>query len=161
MNKKLLLAYKILLPVLIVAVGAFIVFMFTSVTLRDTDSEQGLAYVLMFLFNAFPLLALAVLGGITLIITILVIVLGKKLPVIITSLVFLCLLLPLNLWETFVSFGMSYFAELPVLAVLALCLNIANIVISAILIRQGKKAANNPHPQREEQNGQLPPGYGY
>lgn len=139
MNKKLLLALKILLPVLVVLLAALLFFQIKGGELHN-DNENGLLIIIVFILNIIPMIAMAVLGVITAIAAILLWAIPKKVPVVVLALVVQCLLVPFVAFSFIIDVSaLGSFIELPIIAVSLLAVNLACIVLCGIVIHQNKK----------------------
>lgn len=138
MNKKLL-ALKILLPVLIVLLVALLTLQIKSWDFHG-DNENGLLFVIALFLNSIPMIAMIVLGLSLIIDSILLFVVKKKISVIISALIFLCILVPFVAFSVFVDFtALRIFIEVPIIAVVVLAVNVAAIVVCCMLISENKK----------------------
>lgn len=138
MNKKLL-ALKILLPILIVLLAALIALEIVSLQWQG-EEENGWVVIFIFLINAIPVICMIIIGGIIVIVSVLLFAVRKKISVVITALVTLCLLLPFAVYSALFdisAFGM--YIVVPIAAVCVLITNIVALILCCMIISENKK----------------------
>ena len=142
MNKKVL-AIKILLPILVILLAALLVLEIKCLDLHG-DNENGLVVVVSILLNIIPMIAMIILGFATVIVSILLFLVKKKIPVIISALVLLCLLIPFSGFSVFVDIAaLRMFAEVPIIAVSVLAVELAALILCCIVIHEHRKSKKN------------------
>lgn len=139
MNKKLL-ALKILLPVLVILLVALLTFEIKCLDIHD-DHENGLLLIVSLLLNMIPMFAMIILGIATVVVSVLLFIAKKKIPVIISALIILCLLIPFAGFSVFVDIAaLRIFIEVPIIAGVAFAVNIAAMILCCMLINEHRKA---------------------
>ena len=142
MNKKLL-ALKILLPILVVLLIAFLTLETKCLELHNYNG-QGLHFAIAFLFNLIPMIATIVLGIATIVLFVLLLTLKKEMAVIICVLVALCLLIPFVGFSSIVDIlALWVFIEVPIIAVVTLAVNVAAMILCCVIIHGYRKQKRN------------------
>lgn len=138
MNKKLL-ALKILLPILVVLLATLLTLQIKCMDLHD-DNENGLLFIVGLLLNLIPMIAMTVLGFFIAVDSVLLFTVKKKVSVIISALIFLCLLLPFVGFSVYVDIAtLRMFIEVPIIAVLVFAVNVAALILCCLVIHENRK----------------------
>lgn len=136
---KMLLALKILLPILLVLLAALLTLQIKCMDLHN-DHENGLLFIVGLLLNIIPMIAMVVLGFLIGVDSILLLIVKNKVSVIISALIFLCLLLPFVGFSVYVDIAtLSMFIEVPIIAVAVFAVNVAAMILCCIMINKNRK----------------------
>lgn len=148
MNKKIL-ALKILLPILVILLVALLTFEIKCFDIHN-GTENGLLFAVAILLNIIPMIAMIILGIATIIVSVLLFIIKKRLPVIIIALIILCLLIPFAGYSVFVDIAaLRMFIEVPIIAVVVFAVDIAAMVLCCMaiheyrMIKRGQFAVKN------------------
>lgn len=142
MNKKQL-TLKILLPILVAAIVTLIVLEIKCLDFHG-DDENGLLFAIALLLNIIPMIALIVLGIAAAVIFILLFTVNNKKPVMLSSSIILCLMLPFSIFSVFVDItALSIYVEVPVVAVFVLAVDVVALILSLMEFRRLKGEADN------------------
>lgn len=140
---KKLLALKILLPVLVILLVTLLALEIKCLELHD-DSGNGILFAIALLLNIIPMIAMIILGIGIVVVSILLFAVNKKLPVVVSALVILCVLIPFVGFSLFVDItALHVYMEVPIVAVVVFAVNIVNVILCSMAISDIKKQKKN------------------